>query len=63
MNKIKLTCEELDNMRCTIFGHRLQLLGEDVDIVDYFNEVLQIRTELLETPDEQIIKDYKKLLN
>ena len=63
MNEIQFTYEELFNMRGVIFGRRLQSLGEDIDEVEFVKKMLEIRTELMETSDEQIIKDYKKLLN
>lgn len=63
MNNKKYTIKELDDMRCEIWSHRLNLLGEDIDVVDYFDKVFELRDEVLNTSDEEVIKEYNKLLN
>ncbi len=62
MNK-KYTFKELDDMRCEIWSRRLRLLGEDMDVVDYFDKVVELRDEVLKTSDDEVIKEYNKLLN
>lgn len=59
----KYTFKELDDMRCEIWSRQMQALDDNMDVVEFVEKILELRTEVLETPDKEIIKEYNKLLN